>query len=317
MTKQLARPRPGRKSDSDRTKVVFVRQPVKQVAQEADRDHLLRCIVLTCFLALALTAVLAALGAIGGTLGFEDGLGLPRRATDVPSAFVEGIAMVSAMPSSILRSGEDMILLPLLGPFFVGVPAALLALARPRVPGAPLPDAGSRALATTGAVFAMAIAVAGIIWSVLAWRVDVVSALPAIPAELGDWRERLELISGIDVFAFLSLVLWSILAFRLGLPRWGRALTCTTLLVATAVVFVSMSISSGLLHGLDVRRPAVKETGQALIGGVGDLPVLVEFKVLGAPVSHVHLDVALASDDVEFRGTTTLSEGLARIASSP
>jgi hypothetical protein len=304
MSKQLARPRPDRGSDPDRTKVVFVRQPVKQLARETDQDNLLRYVFVTCSLAIALTAVLAALGGIGSTLGFEDGLGLPRRTSNVMSSLVDGISTVSAMPLSILRAGEDAILLPLLGPLWVGIPAALLTLARPRVPGAPLPAAGSRALAATGAVFAGLVSVGGVIWVISNWRGDIISSFPLDASGYSSWREQLDLVSGIDVFVFLALVLWSVLGFRLGLPRWGRALVCVALLAASTTVFVAMSTSTGIVHGLDSSRPMVEGGGGLLVGNVGDVPLLVE-------VESDRLRVSMASAPLEFSGSSTLGEQLA------
>ena len=146
MTRELARPRPGRRPDQDRTRVVLVRQPVKDVSQDADRDVLLRYIVAAFSLVVLLGSLLVALGALGGTLGFEDALGPPRRHLNLTTSFIEGTATVGAIPSIVLRASDIAVLLPLFGFISVGIPAALLALARPRVPGARLPRQGIRTL---------------------------------------------------------------------------------------------------------------------------------------------------------------------------
>lgn len=275
MSKTLARPRPNRDSEQDRSRVVFVRQPVKQLAQETGQDQLFRYIFITCSVVIALAASLAALGAIGATLGFEDGFGLPRRGTDAARSFVDGISMTAFMPATILRAGEGIVLLPVIGFLWVGIPSAMLALARPRVPGAPLPDAGSRALASTGGAIACVIAVGTVFWCLLPWRQAVFASDPASFPNYLEWRDRLDVVAGVDVFLFIGLALWCVLGFRLGLPRWGRALTCVTLLVSITMMFAAMSVSTGIVQGLDARRPVVAGSGSLLVGQVGSANLLV------------------------------------------
>lgn len=309
MSKQLARPRPERGPDQDRTRVVFVRQPVKRIARESGRDPLLRYIFISCAITIVVVALLAALGALGSALGFEDTLGLPRRTTDLARSFVQGIATVTTMPSTILRAGEGAILLPLLGFLGVGIPAALLALARPRVPGAPLPRSGVRALASTGGVLACVLAGVCIAWSVLPWRTAIVTGFPDQVAGYPIWRFKVDLVTSIDVFAFIALVLWCVLGFRLGLPRWGRALTCVALLAATATVFVAMSLSSGVVHGLEAQRPQIHVDGALLLGNVGGANLL-------ARVTPEGIQSSLGSGPLEFVGTSSLAVELAQASTA-
>jgi hypothetical protein len=304
MSKTLARPRPNRDSEKDRSRVVFVRQPVKQLPRETGQDHLFRYIFITSSVVIALAAFLAALGAIGSTLGFEDGFGLPRRSIDTARSFVDGISMIAFMPDTILRAGEGIVLLPVVGFFWVGIPSAMLTLARPRVPGAPLPDAGSRALASTGGAIACAVAVATAVWCMLSWRQEIVTSDPASLSDYNAWRDSLDIVAGADIFLFIGLALWCVLGFRLGLPRWGRVLTCVTLLVSITMMFAAMSVSSGIIKGLDARRPVVAESGSLLVGQVGASHLLLS----------IHPDRVTSSLDagnLEFSGMSSLSRELA------
>ena len=303
MSKQLTKSQAERGSDQDRTRVVFVRQPVKQVGRESNRDPLLRYIFIACAITIVVIALLAALGALGSALGFETTLGLPRRTTDLARSFVQGIATISTMPSTILRAGEGVILLPLLGFLGVGIPAALLALARPRVPGAPLPRSGVRALASTGGILACIIAGASIAWSVLPWRTLIVADFPTLVSDYGTWRTEIDMVAAIDVFVFVSVVLWCVLGFRLGLPRWGRALTCVILLAAAATVFVAMSLSSGVIQGLEAQRPQLRADKALLLGNVGSANLLVR-------VTPEEIQSSLGSGLLEFVGTSSLAEEL-------
>lgn len=304
MSKQLTRPRPTRTTDQDRTRVVFVRQPVKQVTQQAEPDDLLRSILITSAVAIAATFLLAAMGAIGSSLGFEATMGLPHRTTTITGSFVEGIMIVTAAPGIMLAAGESVILLPLLGSLWIGVPAALLTLARPRVPGAPLPDIGSRALAMTGAVAAILVAVASVVWCM----VGPSAFTGPFPDEVGGylrWRGALETVGAIDVFLFLGLVLWCVLGFRLGIARWAHALTCVAMVLATVIMFISMSTSIGLITELEQPRPVSGESQRLLVGNVGDAALLLDIDAEG-------VSGGLETGSILFRGTGSVSEMLER-----
>jgi len=279
--------------------VVFVRQPVKQVASEAEPDLILRSILITSSVAIAATFVLAAMGAIGATLGFESALGLPQRSTTLVGAFIDGIMMISAAPGIVLSAGESLILLPLLGSLWVGVPAALLTLARPRVPGAPLPAVGSRALAVTGAVVALLVAVASVIWCLVGTAM-LAGPFPSGPDGFPVWIRALETVGAVDVFLFIGLSLWCVLGFRLGIPRWAHALTSAAMVVATVIMFISMSTTVGLITEIERPRPVSRDSGQLLLGNVGDAALL-------AGVDDTGVGGALATGSVDFRGVESVS----------
>jgi hypothetical protein len=277
---------------------------VKQLSRETGQDQLFRYIFVTCSVVIALAAFLAGLGAIGATLGFEDGFGLPRRSTDAARSFVDGISMIAFMPDTILRAGDGIVLLPVLGFLWIGIPSAMLTLARPRVPGAPLPDAGSRALASTGGAIACTIAVATVIWCMFPWRQGIVTSDPASFSNYPEWRDRLDIVAGVDVFLFVGLALWCVLGFRLGLPRWGRALTCVTLLVSITMMFAAMSVSTGIIQALDARRPVVDGSGSLLVGQVGSAHLLMT-------VHPGRVASSLDAGNLQFSGVSSLSRELA------
>ena len=316
MSKRLTRPRPeGRDEGAERPRTIYVRQPVKQLASESGRDQIYRHILVTFSVVLATAVFLAALGAIGTVLGFEPGFALPPRDLTAVGALVDGIAMITSMPDTILRAGEWFVLLPVLGFLWVGIPAAMLTLARPRVPGAPLPSAGSRALSGTGGAVACLVAVASVIWCLLPWRRTVVLAGAAPRATFTEWGHQLDVVGGADVFIFLGLALWCVLGFRLGLPRWGRALTCITLLVAIAVMFTAMASSAGLVGGLHARRPLVEDGSALLMGRSGPRNLLVEVGPEG-------MSSVLTDHDLRFSGRhasliEVMSRGSGQVGSPP
>ena len=308
VSRELVRPRPERRGDQDRTRVVLVRQPVKDVSQEVGRDSLIRYIIVAFALVVLLGSMLIALGALGATLGFEDALGLPRRHINLTTSFIEGTATVAAIPSIILNAGESAVLLPVLGLISVGIPAALLALARPRIPGARPSRPGIRALSATGAVIAVCVAVAAVVWCVVPWRVSIVEQMDTKGYTYLQWRSFLELISGIDTFVFVSLVLWCVLGFRFPLPRWGRAFTTVILLAATATIFVAMSTSTGTTRGLDAKRPLVAESNGLLLGEVGSgrlVATVVEGRVRSSIETGSLNFIGRSSLDKELRQAST------------
>ena len=288
---------------------MLVRQPVKDVSQDPWRDMLLRYFVVAMSLVVLLGSLLVALGSLGATLGFEESLGLPRRHLDLITSFIEGTATVAEVPSMVLSAGDFAVLLPLLGFISVGIPAALLALARPRVPGARLPRQGIRTLAATGAVIAILVALAAIIWCIVPWRTLVVDRMPVDISSYVHWRELLDLIAGIDVFIFASLLLWCILGFRFPIPRWGRAFTTVILIASAATVFVAMSRSTGISHGFDAQRPLVDGRESLVLGEAGA-------GLLVATVTDDGITSAIETGTLEFSGRSSLDEVLREVRSN-
>lgn len=317
VSRELVRPRPERRSDQDRTRVVLVRQPIKDVTPDTGRDVVVRYIVVALALVVLIGSLLTALGALGATLGFEDAFGLPRRQINLATSFIEGTAVVAEIPSIVLRGGETAVLLPVLGFICVGIPAALLALARPRIPGARQPRAGVRALAATGAIIGVCTAVAAVIWCIVPWRATIVSSMPPALAGYIDWHKLLELIAGIDAFVFVALVLWCILAFRFPLPRWGQTLTSVILLACTAMVFVAMARSNGVVRGLDTVRPVTEAGNSLLIGEMagGQLVASVTGTAFNFGNTSDVFSSAIVTAPVSFQGRNSLNE-LLREASS-
>ena len=267
MNRELARPRPERRAEQDRTRVVLVRQPVKDVSSSNEGDGFLRMTVGLFSIVVLVAAMLLALGALGSSLGFSDALGLPHQATGLVASFIEGTAMVASFPSIIRAAGNNAVLLPLFGLVFIGLPCALLVLARPRIPGARPPRQGVRMLSDLGALLGVLIGLVAVIWCVLPWRAAVVDGLPADMTAYGSWRDSLDFIAANDIFLFISLLLWCVLGFRFSLPRWGRAFTVVILLACTATIFVGMARSTGTIQGLDAPRPMVTDGSALLVGG--------------------------------------------------
>lgn len=261
-------------------KVVYVQRPVKQVVQPDHRPSATRFTIVVCGLLLVILGLLLSLGAIGLRLGFEQAFGSPRINLSVMDAGILGISMIREVPRVVLASGNQFILLPLLGLLFIAIPLAFLALARPRVPGAPLPRSGIVFLSIVGAVIGCLVGITCFVWLLIPFRTDLLASIPADFSEyVESWRPHLILVCSIDVFAFLSTTLWLILLHRLPLQGLGWSWLRISMLFIALCLFTGLGVSLGLNRGLSTPRPVVvqvqKDIGALLMGEVGSTHLLL------------------------------------------
>ncbi|MAJ45698.1 MAG: hypothetical protein CBC35_00030 [Planctomycetes bacterium TMED75] len=283
---------------SDEQKVVYVQRPVKQVVQPDPQPSATRFTIVVCGLLLVILGLLLSLGAVGLRLGFEPAFGLPRINLSLMDAGILGISMIREVPQVVLASGNQFILLPLLGLVFIAIPLAFLALARPRVPGAPLPRSGVVFLSVSGALIGCLVGITSFVWLLIPFRTNLLASIPANFSEyLESWRPDLILICSIDVFAFLSTTLWLILLHRLPLQGLGWSWLRISMLFIALCLFTGLGVSLGLNQGLSTPRPVVvdtqKATGTLLMGEVGSTHLLLsetesrtfESTLVNAPLS--------------------------------
>ena len=261
-------------------KVLYVQRPVKQVVQPDHRPSATRFTIVVCGVLLVILVLLMSLGGIGLRLGFEQAFGLPHIDLSLMDAGILGISMIRDVPQVVLASGDQFILLPLLGLVSIAVPLAFLALARPRVPGAPSPRSGIVFLSIVGAVIGCLVGTACFIWLLIPYRTDSLASIPTDFANYVDsWRPQLILICSIDVFTFLSTTLWLILLHRLPLQGLGWSWLRISMLFISLCLFTGLGVSLGLHQGLSTPRPVVvgvqQSPGALLMGEVGGTHLLL------------------------------------------
>ena len=254
---------------------MYVQRPVKSVVQEDHRLSASRLLAMACGVVALVIAFVVALGVIGLRIGFEDTLGIPETRVSFLDSGILGIQMICEIPSVVLSSGNQILLLPLLGLVAIAFPLAFIAMARPRIPGGPPLNSGIMFLSIIGAVAAGVIGLAAFIWLQIPYRTDPLSSFPLEASNYTDvWRPSTVLISSIDIFAFLSTCLWLILLFRLPLSGLGWKCLRIVMIFFVLCAFVGMGATLGLHQGLSSARPVIEATSESggglLLGQIGD-----------------------------------------------
>jgi hypothetical protein len=83
-----------------------------------------------------------------------------------------------------------------------------------------------------------------IAWAGSPLRAAYLRPLPLQPGEAAAWHADLQVVAGLDVLAVITAALWVVLAMRLPVPVWLRAISSSAAVFALAVVVVAMSMSN-------------------------------------------------------------------------
>jgi hypothetical protein len=284
----LARPIVRPSPHPQRTKVLLVRQPVKSVRSSDEPDRTMIRLVIGVLAVLGIAAAVWLLGHVGFRLGFAPMIGLPELASYPGEGFVTGMLMLIAGPRVILQAAIEQPMWLLVAFGLLAVPAAGLSAAKPRAPGgpalSPLAVSASHAAIVLGALHTIAITW----WTVAPQRSALVRELPLNPEQATLWLRDLQTAAGIDLLAFVTAALWVVLAFRLPVALWLKALLASACFFALVVVMVAMAVTSGASAHVETGRSLCileeRDHWRLLLGHVGERMATLEITQQGAGI---------------------------------
>ena len=226
-----------------RSRVLLVRQPVKRV-DAAARDEAPDRTRLTVIIVIAAAAGAWLLGHLGHRLGFAPLIRVPQLADDPIGAFTTATRMLLVLPAAVIEAGLSHPGWLMLGYALVAIPGGALGAARIRPAGGPRPRTVVVVFANLGAAAAIINAALLVWWTAGTARGDLLRELPMHATGVEAWALDLRAAAGLDLLALVIGVLWLILAVRLPIARWLRAITLTITIFALAVVGVALATSS-------------------------------------------------------------------------
>lgn len=250
LARPIVRPTP----HPQRTKVLLVRQPVKSVRHADQPDRTNTRLLIGVLAVLGSVAGVWLIGHIGFRLGFAAMIGVPELASQPGEGLVTGMLMLINGPRVILQAAIEQPMWLLVAFGLLAIPAAGLSAAKPRAPGGPrlsnLAVTASHAAAIVGGLNTIAITW----WTVSPFRNDLVTDLPRLATDATAWLRDLQTAAGIDLLAFIAAALWVVLAFRLPVALWLKALLASATFFALVVVTVAMAVTSGSAAHIEAGR---------------------------------------------------------------
>jgi hypothetical protein len=239
--------------------------------------------------------LVATTGLIGIRLGFEPLVGLPTRTLEWSDFLVFGFEIARSLPSIVMLVGDQQILLPVLGFMLIGTPAALLVIARPRVPGGPALRPQVQGLAVAGSIFSAMFYLGAFVWLIGPWRAEVLDGVVFDSEGYALWFESFIIIFGVDAFLVCAMVPWLIFAYRLPLQRELQFTTRGIAVIGSIVILFGAAITLGFHNGLV--KPRLSDGSNMILGGtVGDDLLIIEFDSNSSNASCVLID----ADTVRF-----------------
>jgi hypothetical protein len=294
---ELARPivRP---ATPQRTKVLLVRQAVKSVRRSDEPDRTMLRLVIGVLATLGTVAGVWLIGHIGFRLGFAPMIGVPELSSHPGEGLVTGTLMLIAGPRVILQAAIEQPMWLLVAFAVLAIPAAGLSAARPSTPGGPRPSnlavTSSHAAAIVGGLCTIAITW----WTVSPQRGALVRELRMDPTEAIWWLRDMQTAAGIDLLAFIAAALWVVLAFRLPVALWLKALLVSVTFFGLVITTVAMSVSNGAAAHVETGRSLVllddgSNHRRLLLGHVGDRMATLEIEPNAAAIEIVRPDTGV------------------------
>lgn len=229
---------------SPKTKLLVVRQPSRSVRPSEAPERTPLRLAVGVIVALGVLLAVWLMGYLGFRLGFAPLVRTPDLTGAATGGLATGTMMLISVPRMIFRAGLAEPLWLMLGFAMIAIPAASLAAARPLTPGGPRPKESFVIIASTGAAATMVSAALLIAWAGSPLRAASLRPVPVQPIEAAAWHADLQIIAGLDVLAVITAALWVVLAMRLPVPVWLRAISSSAAFFALAVVVVAMSMSN-------------------------------------------------------------------------
>jgi hypothetical protein len=197
------------------------------------------------------------LGHLGFRLGFANALGVPELLGEPGGGLATGALLVIMLPLRVFEAGIAQPMWLMLAFLAIGMPGGALAAAKPVTPGGPKPKPAIMAILWMGSIAASLMALVVVAYVVSPLRQ---SWLPALPTELRDvdqWLDGLHIAAGLDGLVVVAAALWMILAWRLAVPIWMRAISISATTFALAVVTIATGMSNALVAHLHLERSVV------------------------------------------------------------
>ena len=198
------------------------------------------------------------LGSLGHHAGFAHVLGIPGLQQSMGQAMLDGLLIPTALARGIFNSGVRNPLLFTGSMVFLLPIIAGLAIARPRRRGTAPTGSAIRLFAGIGATLILIVDV------LIGIRIaNSTQASLIMPESLGnqsfdDWFKALEGAAAVDAVATIAAVMLAVLAFRLPIDHWARALLGTITISIAVVTFAAVAATGGALHGFDRNRPLLR-----------------------------------------------------------
>ncbi|MCA9286141.1 MAG: hypothetical protein KDA22_13030 [Phycisphaerales bacterium] len=252
---------------SAKPKLLIVRQPVRSVRpSDLPSPAPFRLAVVTVCVGGGIGAAWL-LGHLGFRIGFAPAVGIPDLLAGPAEGLSGGVRQLLGSAALVFRAGLVQPMLLLAGFLAIAAPAAGLAATRPLRPGGPRPSAAAVALSTIAAVAAIAIGALLIVWTAVPVRLDALATMPTRSTDAADWIAGVRMTAGADTLASTAAVVWTVLVFRLAVPRWLRTLAATTMVAASIVTVLAWAASSAIAVEIARPRPLV-DLGAGRGGGL-------------------------------------------------
>jgi hypothetical protein len=235
-----ARPQP----QSAKTKIVLVRQPFKSVRRSDELDRTPVRLAIGVIVALGIVGVVWLMGFLGFRLGFANIMRVPDLRMEVSDGLATGMLILIGLPRVILEAGVAQPMWLMAGMALICIPAASLGAIKTPVRGGPRLKPAVVVLLYTAAIFAMLNAIGLMWWNITPLRSGMVTELPFNPADAAQWLENLRIVGGLDALGVVAAALWVVVAMRVAVPLWLRALASSVCLFVLVVMTVAFSITN-------------------------------------------------------------------------
>jgi hypothetical protein len=261
--------RPKSRPGMPKSKVLLVRQPVRQVRRASMPDRTPMRLALGVVIAIGVVAVVWLMGHLGYQLGFAPLVHVPNLLDQLDTGLATGTLILISSPQMVFEAGLAQPFWLMLGFTVIAIPAAGLAAAKPVAPGGPRPKREVAMIAGSGAVIAVACNCMLIWWTASANRLALVQSIPADPHEIARWQTDLQVVAGLDILSVVAAALWVVLVMRLPIAIWLKAIAASAAFFTLVVVTVAMSITNGA--AAQIRAPRAL----AMLPGDGKMCLLI------------------------------------------
>lgn len=210
-------------------------------------------------------------GIVGFRAGFAPAMGVPTLTQTMGEAFSRGLLLPVALLEAIYTTGVRAPLIFTGALIIMLPPIAAIVIAKPRTPGtAPFRQEARVAAAIGGGL----IVIADIIIAVRmasASRGILDAPFGRDVAEFTPWIEAMEGLAAKDSIALVVAILLAVLAFRLPIERWARAVVGTIAIATCIIAAAATAASGGTMAGLDEPRSLLwANPGTSLLLGTTD-----------------------------------------------
>jgi hypothetical protein len=262
---------PARPQPSPRSKILLVRQPVKSVRRSDEGDRTAVRLAIGVIVALGVVGAVWLMGYLGWRLGFAPIMRVPDLRIEGSGGIATGTLMLIGLPRVILEAGIEQPMWLMVGFGMICIPAASLGAIKTPVRGGPKIKPAVMFLLYCGAVIAMLNAIGLLWWTASPMRNAMVKELPINPAEITEWLGHLRIVGGLDALGVVAGALWVVVAMRIAVPMWLRALASSVCMFVLVVMTVAFSVTNATIAQATSPRSIMfddeGEIGPALIVG--------------------------------------------------